>query len=223
MKDGKSKEKVDLTQQAYGYLIEQLISHDLQPGNLIEPREIANALGISMSPVTRALHQLGHEGFVKIIPRKGSFVENSNPKSIFEQMMMREALECQAARIYCGKPVQENMDKLLELAKVIEDTPASFHEHWEVEIEYHSFLVGLSDCSNLIRLFDSSMRLGFFLRLNLFFRETAHPESHVDLAKSLTTTDADKAEQIIRHHLRSGKPTLLQELEISKYKAWQDI
>ena len=213
----------DLAQEAFDHLIGQLATRELEPGNLIEPKEIAGALGISMSPVTRALHQLEHEGLIKIIPRKGSFVANSNPESIFEQMMMREALECQAARIYCGKPVEENLDKLLSMAEAIDRTPTSFQEHWETEIKFHSLLVSLSACSSLARAFESSMRLGFFLRLNLFFREMSPSESHVDLAKALVTVDPDEAEEAVRHHLRSGKPAHLQEYEVSEYKGWQEI
>jgi GntR family transcriptional regulator, rspAB operon transcriptional repressor len=223
MKNSNAQRSDDLAQKAFDYLIGQLASRKLEPGNLIEPKEIASALGISLSPVTRALHQLEHEGLIKIIPRKGSFVANSNPKSIFEQMMMREAIECQAARIYCGKTVEENLDKLLSMAEEIERTPTSFQEHWETEIQFHTFLVSLSACSSLARAFESSMRLGFFLRLNLFFQEMAPSESHVDLAKALVTNDPAKAEEAVRRHLRSGKPAHLQEYEVSKYKGWQEI
>ena len=215
--------KRDLTGKAHDYLIEQLIHHELQPGNLIEPREIADRLGTSVAPVNRALHRLAHEGFVRIIPRKGSFVENSNPKSIIDQMMMREAIECQAARIYCGTSVEENMETLLALAEKIEGTPASYYDHWTKEIEYHTFLVSLTYCSNMIRSFKSSMRLGFFLRLNLFYREATDSANHIKLTKSFVTTDPDEAERIIRQHLRIGKPLLFQELEIVKQKTWKDI
>ena len=213
----------DLTNRAHDYLIQQLISHELQPGNLIEPRLIAAKLGTSMAPINRALHRLAHEGFVKIMPRKGSFVENSNPRSILDQMMIREALECQAARIYCGPSVEENLETLLAFAEKIEETPTTYGDHWKKEIEYHSFLVSLTHCSNLIRSFKSSMQLGFFLRLNLFYRETSHSSSHIELTKSLATTDPEKAERAIRAHLRYGKPALLNELEIIKQKTWQDI
>jgi len=117
--DSSMAPKKDLSQLAYIYLIDQLTRKELEPGNLIEPRDIAGQLKISISPVNKALHLLAHEGFVKIIPRKGSFVENSNPSSLMDQMMLREAIECQAARIYCGSPVQDNRDKLMLLIRNI--------------------------------------------------------------------------------------------------------
>jgi len=221
--DSSMAPKKDLSQLAYTYLIDQLTRKELEPGNLIEPRDIAGQLKISISPVNKALHLLAHEGFVKIIPRKGSFVANSNPSSLMDQMMLREAIECQAARIYCGSPVLENRDKLMQIAEKLEKTPASFQEHWKHEIEYHSLLVSLSGCSSLIRSFKNNIRLSFFLSINIYYEETVERQNHVELTESLTVNSPRKAEKIIREHLRSGKPAFLKNLQLVEGKSWEKI
>jgi DNA-binding GntR family transcriptional regulator len=215
--------KKDLSLLAYTYLIDQLTGKELEPGNLIEPRGIARQLDISISPVNKALHLLAHEGFVKIIPRKGSFVENSNPSTLMDQMMLREAIECQAARIYCGTSVLESRDKLIRIAENLERTPVSYQEHWKYEIEYHSLLVSLSGCSSLIRSFKNNIRLSLFLSINIYYEETAERQSHVELTESLTVGNPNKAEKIIREHLRSGKPAFLRNLRLVKGKSWEKI
>ena len=215
--------KKDLSHLAYTYLIDQLTGRELAPGNLIEPRDIARQLKISISPVNKALHLLAHEGFVKIIPRKGSFVENSNPSSLMDQMMLREAIECQAARIYCGSPVLENRDKLTQIAENLEKTPVSYQEHWKYEIEYHSLLVSLAGCSSLIRSFKNNIRLSFFLSINIYYEETVERQSHVELTESLTVNNPSKAEKIVREHLRSGKPAFLKNLCLVEGKSWEKI
>ena len=215
--------KKDLAQVAYTYLIDLLTGRKLEPGNLIEPRDIARQLGISISPVHKALHLLAHEGFVKIIPRKGSFVENSNPSSLMDQMMLREAIECQAARIYCGSPVLENRGRLIRIAENLEKTPVSYQEHWKFEIEFHSFLVSLSECSSLIRSFNNNIRLGLFLSINMYYEETAERQSHVELTERLTGSSPGKAEKNIREHLRSGKPAFLKNLRFVEGKSWAKI
>lgn len=213
--------KKDLSKLAYTYLIDQFTGRELEPGNLIEPRDIARQLKISISPVNKALHLLAHEGFVKIIPRKGSFVENSNPSSLMDQMMLREAIECQAARIYCGSPVLENRDKLTQIAENLEKTPVSYQEHWKYEIEYHSLLVSLSGCSSLIRSFKNNIRLSLFLSINIYYEETGERQSHVELTESLTVNNPSKAEKIVREHLRSGKPAFLKNLQLVEGKSWE--
>ena len=200
-----------------------MMGKKLEPGNLIEPRDIAGELDISISPVHKALHRLAHEGFVKIIPRKGSFVENSNPSSLMDQMMLREAIECQAARIYCGAPVEQNKDKLMRIAEKLERTPASYMEHWKHEIEYHSLLVSLSGCSSLIRSFKNNIRLSLFLSLNLYLQEGADRKSHVELTERLAVNSPQKAERLIREHLRSGQPAVLRDLFLIEGKSWERI
>ena len=221
--DSSMAPKKDLSQLAYIYLIDQLTRKELEPGNLIVPRDIAGQLKISISPVNKALHLLAHEGFVKIIPRKGSFVENSNPSSLMDQMMLREAIECQAARIYCGSPVQDNRDKLMQIAEKLEKTPASYQEHWKHEIEYHSLLVSLSGCSSLIRSFKNNIRLSFFLSINLYYEDTVDRQSHIELTERLAGNSPGKAEKIIREHLRSGKPAFLKNLRFVEGKSWEKI
>ena len=99
--------------------------------------------------------------------------------------MLREAIECQAARIYCGRPVLENQERLLQIAEKLEKTPVSYQEHWKHEIEYHSLLVSLSGCSSLIRSFKNNIRLSLFLSINLYYEETTDRESHVELTERL--------------------------------------
>jgi len=215
--------KKDLSQLAYTYLIDQLTEKELEPGNLIEPRDVARKLEISISPVNKALHLLAHEGFVKIIPRKGSFVANSNPSSLVDQMMLREAIECQAARIYCGSPVQKNRERLIQIAENLEKTPASYQEHWKYEIEYHSLLVSLSGCSSLIRSFKNNIRLSFFLSINIYYEEGGDRQSHLELTHRLAASSPTKAEKLIREHLRSGKPAFLKDLQLVEGKSWEKI
>ena len=212
-----------LTEKAYDHIVELLITHKLGPGNLIVPHDIAESLGISRSPVMRALQQLEHEGFVRIVPKRGSFVQNSNPKSILGQLMMREAIECQAARLYCGEPVRRNFDHLVELAGAIKGTPASYHDDWDAEIRFHEFLVSLAGFPSLTRVFRNTMSLGFFLRLNLLYMVTGCLDNHLELAKDLVTSAPEEAEQRVRYHLRNGKPAIFEETELLPNKGWDDV
>lgn len=228
MTSRRENENVDSSQRAYDHVIELIASRRLQSGNLIEPREIATTLAISMSPVTRALQRLEQEGLVRILPRKGTFVENSNPRSLFDHLMMREALECQAARIYCGKAIEENMEQLLALARGFDDAssepgPTGDLDRWMADIELHRFLVSLTKSSDLIKAYQSSMRLGLLINVSLFTTDGGPPASHAELVTGLTTQDSDEAEHLIREHLRSNKPSPLEFLDMLGHKTWKDI
>ena len=218
----------DATELAYDRVITLIGRRELLPGNLIEPREIASELDISMSPVTRALQRLEQEGLVRIIPRKGTFVENSSPRTMYDHLMMREAIECQAARIYCGKPVEDNLEMLLQLARRFDDASPSVGSnadprHWFADVELHTTLVGLSESTDLIRAFRSSMQVGLLVSVSLLTHVAEPPESHEEFVRALTTTDSNEAERLVRHHLRNDKPTPGQLMAPLGHHSWESL
>ncbi len=123
-----------------------------------------------------ALIQLEMEGFVESIPRKGTLVKPIRLEDILGQLMLREAVECQAARLYCGPRVLEQRPGLLQLAAELESTDSESPEHWKQEIAFHSRLVELSDCPALLREFKRFIRLEVFYRLNRILPSTDRPE-----------------------------------------------
>ena len=56
----------------YEHLLENFLQNELVPGHILNRREIAQQLGVSVAPVLEAFLQLEMEGFVESIPRKGT-------------------------------------------------------------------------------------------------------------------------------------------------------
>jgi len=203
----KNKFKNSLSQDIYLKLLNKLYTSELVPGDILNRRDVANMFGVSVAPVLEALLQLELEGFMDSFPRKGTVVKPIRREDVYGQLIVREAIECQAARLYCGKPVKENQERLLTEASKLENTDNDVPDRWKMELDFHRTLVGLSECDALIREFSRSIRLGVFYRLNRVIPESDKLEhlSHSELVKKLAVSDADTAEQIIRRHLRSGK------------------
>jgi DNA-binding GntR family transcriptional regulator len=147
------------------------------------------------------------EGFVESIPRKGTIVRPIRQEDLSGQLMLREAVECQAARLFCGLPVRDNRAELDAIAEELEMTASDAPEHWKQEIRFHGFLVGLSGVPTLVHEFMRIIRLGSFFRLNRILTKSDKAErlSHFDLLEALSRDDPDNAEKAIRAHLRSGK------------------
>jgi len=192
------------------FSLAKFLQNELVPGHILNRREIAQQLGVSVAPVLEALLQLEIEGFVESIPRKGTLVKPVQQEDIYGQLMLREAVECQAARMYCGARVRDNREALNGLAVDLELTRPDTTEHWKQEIDFHSALVQLAECPALLREFKRFIRLGVFYRLNKILqpRETMDDQSHFKLLDILSTDDPDIAERAIREHLRSGKQRL---------------
>ncbi|HUX20138.1 MAG TPA: GntR family transcriptional regulator [Spirochaetia bacterium] len=206
--------KPSLTTQVYETLLNKLINNELVPGHVLNRRTVAKELGVSVAPVLEAFLQLSMEGFVEVIPRKGTIVKPIRKEDIYDQLIMREALECQASRMYCGEPVEATLDKLEPLAERLDEAIALDVEHWQYEIDFHGLLVSLSRSRALTNEFHRVVRLGTFYNMHRVVSdlrragEVFDNQSHVELLKKLVSQDPDFVEGIIRDHLRSGKRTL---------------
>jgi GntR family transcriptional regulator, rspAB operon transcriptional repressor len=198
---------ISLKEKAYIALLDRLLKNSLYPGQLINRRSIAQELNISVAPVLEAMLQLETEGFLEALPRKGTRVRLVRLDDVRGHLIVREAIECEAARLYCGNQVRSHQQELEDLATQVDQSYGSGLENWENEIHFHQRLVELSDCRALLEEFKRVMRLGFFYQMHVVFtvEEDKNRSLHQPLVKDLCTDDPDEAERIIRTHMRTGK------------------
>lgn len=208
----RSSKSSSLADHVYEALLNKLTNNQLMPGDVLNRRDIAREFKVSAAPVLQALLHLSMEGFVEIIPRKGTIVKAVKREDIYDQLIMREAIECQAARMYCGEPVQREASKLIPLAEKIDKAMTAEKDHWQDEVEFHRLLVSLSRSRSLIDEFDRRVvKLGTFYntqRLVFDLRgagEKIDSQIHVKLLNKLVKANPDHAEALVRDHLRMGK------------------
>jgi DNA-binding GntR family transcriptional regulator len=89
-----------------------IIGGDLKPGQHLIERELAEAMGISTTPIKEAFRILGHEGLVETLPRKGTYVSEVVNSSIEEIMMLRAYVESLSARLAALKISQSELEAL---------------------------------------------------------------------------------------------------------------
>jgi DNA-binding GntR family transcriptional regulator len=208
--------KTSLANEVYSILLQMLISKELPPGTLLNRRSLATQLGVSVAPVLEAVIQLELEGYLVTIPRKGTIVAPFGLKEIYEHLIVREALECQAARLYCGKAVRDNYERLLVKAATLDSTFVDGQGNWNLEYDFHESLVALSDSSLLIHEFSRLIRLGTFYSMYYIYSSPGTEKvlnSHHQLLSLLSKEDPDGAEKAIREHLRTTKSMLLDEFK----------
>ena len=209
---GTKRSKNSLSHDVYSEILGRIIDSRLVPGENINRREIAKELGVSVSPVTEAMIELELEGFIESIPRKGSFVKLIRQEDIYGQLMVREAVECQAARLYCGKPVLENINTLFSYADEVDKTKFDNIDRWRLEVQFHHELLKTAKCEALVQAFLRSFHLGVFYQINHMLVSQGLAgvyDNHRTLIKNLSKADADEAEKLIRKHVRSGRNSFL--------------
>jgi GntR family transcriptional regulator, rspAB operon transcriptional repressor len=85
--------------QVYDHILTQIFARELRPGDLLDRKLIAEELEVSLIPVSDAVQRLTHEGLLTTRRRQGTFVSSPGIEDVRGQLLLREALECQSARL----------------------------------------------------------------------------------------------------------------------------
>src|SRR5689334_15273534 len=89
------------SERVYNEILDRLLSGRWEPGYVFNRRQIAAEMKVSVAPVLEAMLELEGEGLIETLPRKGTRVRALTIRDLQGQLIVREALECQAARMYC--------------------------------------------------------------------------------------------------------------------------
>ena len=195
-----------LSETVYYTLREAIIRNLLLPGSVMNERALAEALGVSRTPVRDALRQLTVEGFLTAIPRQGLLVTDLSLKDIEEIYVMRAALEGAAARM-SARTISAS--ELVILEDVCAQMAAATEQN-DVERllalngRFHEFLCSTARNKRLteqvLRLYDAVRPI---CRTSLADPARARQslQEHEALVAAIRRRDPDDAERLARDHM----------------------
>jgi DNA-binding GntR family transcriptional regulator len=88
-----------LAERAYVDLREEIIGVRLPPGTLLREDELMQRLGVGRTPVREAVQRLQRDGFVTVIPRRGTLVSEISITDLAGIYEVRKKLESWASRL----------------------------------------------------------------------------------------------------------------------------
>ena len=104
-----------LAERAYAAIRRLIVTLDLEPGSVINERELVERLGIGRTPVREALRRLAQEGLVEVYPRRGMFVTDVDVRRLAQLSEVRAVLEPEAARLAAERLAEPGRAELEEL------------------------------------------------------------------------------------------------------------
>jgi DNA-binding GntR family transcriptional regulator len=105
-----------LTEQAYRQLEEQIVTLGLRPGEFLSEYALAEGLTIGRTPIREALQRLAREGLVRILPRKGILVSETDPRKQLLVLEVRRELERLLSRLGAQRASEAQRSRLREIA-----------------------------------------------------------------------------------------------------------
>ncbi|UEM07000.1 GntR family transcriptional regulator (plasmid) [Skermanella rosea] len=201
--------------QAYRAVKDSILAMDVygRRGEIrIDDREVAQALGISRTPVREALILLEHEGFVRAVPRRGIVVVRKTRREIVDMVVVWAALEGMAARLATARASDEDLGALVlsfretPLLADARESGASVSlvpGYPDRAMELGRGLIRLSGCA-LIETLTGNMapHMRGIRKLELLDGEQAARAAACQLGviEALEARDADAAEALILRH-----------------------
>ena len=87
----------------------------LKPGERLMEIQLADELGVSRTPVREAIRKLELEGYVIMLPRRGTYVANLSIRDINEVFEIRTTLDALASGLAAERITAEELEKLERL------------------------------------------------------------------------------------------------------------
>ncbi len=112
LRDGHGRQLTLQRERAYAGLRERIILLELAPGTVLDEPGLTRALGIGRTPVHEALMRLSHEGFVRIMPRRGMIVSEMSVFELQQVYESRAVIEPASTRLAAQRATREEVEYL---------------------------------------------------------------------------------------------------------------
>ncbi len=198
----------------YSYIKNEIITGRLAPGSIFNEGEIASSLGLSRTPVREAVLRLAEEGYLTVIPRKGTLVSNISFSDVKEVYELRYMLEPEIAYKAAGTIDKELFKKwknyfISLLNKVDSELPVKTNEGEEIDIDklFHASIAASLN-NKLINkevdhLMDLSQRIRYLSNYKNEQRYLASLDEHIAIINALIEGNKEKAMLMMKEHLKN--------------------
>ena len=182
-----------------------IVRLELPPGTAIDKAALCDRLGVSRFPVSEALGRLAAEGFVEILPQRGTRVARIDLADCRQAMFIRRALEAEATRT-----IAPNADATLlaaleqnlrgQEAALGSDHGGRFHE---LDLELHELLLGFLGYERVRHAVEAARASLDRARLSMCTptRVASTYAEHQAIVAALKKRDPDAAVDAMRCHL----------------------
>jgi DNA-binding GntR family transcriptional regulator len=205
-----------LSEEVATYLRDEIMSGELRPGQFIRLEEVAEVLGVSITPVREALLTLSSEDMVQLEARRGYVVAPLSRQDVDDLFRLQADLAGELAARAAVVITDDELDALNEvqhdLIKAVRADRADDIER--LELEFH----------RIINAAAAARKLSWFLRAATHYTparfyaqdhgwRSAMLDDHRSLIEALTRRDAPAVRTRTGRHFIDGAQRLIQHLD----------
>ena len=194
------------TQRVQDIIRDAIVSLAFTPGEFIQKDAVCRRLGVSRFPVSEALGRLADEGFVEVLPQRGTRVTRIDIVSCRQAMFIRQALEGEAMRVIAPRATDTLIDRLQQNLAEQKLAIERGNAVWFAQLDhgFHDLLLselGYDHVRTAVEAARGSLNRTRMFLLRTAERQTENHREHTDILDALKAHDADAARRAMKAHL----------------------
>jgi DNA-binding GntR family transcriptional regulator len=202
-------ERIPAAERVYAYVKAAILDRVYPGGELLTEGELADAVGVSRTPVREALLRLEAAGLVKLYPKKGALVLPVLPQEIDDVLEARELIETHAA----AKVWPRRRQLVAELEPIIQRMRAhrragDAKAFLEADRAFHEAIVAAAGNEILTSLYlslrDRQVRMGVAAMQVAPARMDRSIADHRELVEALAGTSAKRFRDLVANHVHNA-------------------
>ena len=195
-----------LIDKVYKKIKQMILDGQLIPGQKINKVELANLLGVSITPINEVVSRLAGEKFIDKMNRKGYFIKKFTFNDLKEFFAVRAGLEGIAIRLCITLLSDEELNEFNHIFDkfYLPLDEKNYNSYIKADQEFHEKIIEL--CGNSIIIdFDKS----FNFIMKSYQKGLIRPpeetlSEHLEIINAIKERNSQKAQALITsHHLKS--------------------
>lgn len=197
--------------RAYDYLRAELLSDPELPGTFINEQDVAEAIGVSRTPVREALLMLSAQHLVQLVPHRGAFVPMLSGSQMAHVFAAREMIEkwCAREAIASGRVPAAQMRATLDRQQGLIGQSKAFIE---ADRDFHGALIDSIANPVMAEMYESLRVRHVLIGLTAVRRPRARLEDvvaeHEVILAALDAGDVTGVDDAIEAHLEATRRRL---------------
>ena len=201
------------TDRGYQVLKKRIVAGEFRPRERLREVDLADAVGVSRTPIREALRRLQVEGFVVIEPNRGARVAERPPGDLADSYEVRSVVEALGARKAAANPspelIQQLSDLQDEMDRMAGETSQEAIERISVlNDSFHHLIMGASGNDRLVAArtaaVSGAVMAGTWLRFSDEDRARSFAQ-HRELIAALSARDPDWAASVAQAHMLAAR------------------
>jgi len=186
----------------------------LKPGERLMEIQLADELGVSRTPIREAIRKLELEGFVVMVPRRGTYVADISLKDVAQVFEIRSALEELAAGLAAERITPDELEYLerilVEINEFIDKN--EFDKIVDADVRFHDVLYHASRNTRLVEILHNLReQMLRFRSVSMHYpgRLAATWEEHRQMVENIANHNSAMARKVAKRHMENSEKTLL--------------